>query len=280
MIKLSRIYFRTPWKFENAAGRRRLSVLNKARWMPFTKGPDDIMTETFNQMGYSVDILDPYTAYFLHKMRKPTQPVADLGCGFGIVTKHLLNAGATVIANDISRAHLAEVEDSVPREQRSRLTIVHGDASQLDFPANSLSGIMAGRWVHFLTSPEAYFDFFHRALRWLEPGGSLCVTVHTMKAWSPPEVCAAYEIKRASGMAWPGWVSREMKWEGLRDRLPDRGYAFRLEELKGLVEEIGFHVEKCGLYGLRIPAHPPERQVELAPNNTIGIVASKSISLT
>ncbi|XP_055353994.1 uncharacterized protein LOC129599711 [Paramacrobiotus metropolitanus] len=104
---------------------------------------DGVMQTTRNQMGWSVELIDPYTGIFLKRMHGARQPVADLGCGFGIVTEHLLADGATVIANDIASAHLEEVERRIPEEQRANLTLVARDATQLDFPTDSLAGIMA-----------------------------------------------------------------------------------------------------------------------------------------
>ncbi|XP_055354005.1 uncharacterized protein LOC129599722 [Paramacrobiotus metropolitanus] len=210
---------------------------------------DGVMQTTLNQMGWSVEIVDPYTGIFLKRMHGARQPVADLGCGFGIVTEHLLADGATVIANDIAPAHLEEVKRRIPDEQRANLTLVARDATQLDFPADSLVGIMAGRWVHFLTSP-AFREFFQKAYTWLASGGTLCVTVHAMKAWCAPDVCREYEKNRESGMEWPGWSAN---W----------------------LEDAGFLVEKAGLYDLMIPSYPASYRSYLASQNTIGVVAIK-----
>ncbi|XP_055335018.1 uncharacterized protein LOC129586054 [Paramacrobiotus metropolitanus] len=240
--------------------------------------PAPPMAATHNKMGYSIEAIDPYTGIFLQRMRGARKPVAELGSGFGIVTEHLLAAGATVIANDLSADNLREVEQRVPVEQRSRLTLVPGDATQMTFPDNGLSGIMAGRWVHFLTTPEAYRDFLGKAWTWLEPGGALCITVHTMKAWCPPEVNQEYERKRDSGVEWPGWVNRTMLYEGLTGRVPDLVYAFQPQELKALVEAAGFVVDDIGLYGLALPNHPSTEDNDLAEGNTLGLVAIKPIA--
>ena len=111
------------------------------------------LTKTANGAGWQINALDEYGVAFVEYARTTKRPIADLGVAFGFTSRCLLEAGAHVIANDLSEEMLQELEKSVTAtEQKKRLTLMPGDARELNFPENSLDGIWANRFVSWLES--------------------------------------------------------------------------------------------------------------------------------
>ena len=78
-------------------------------------------------------------------------------------------------ANDLSRDMLSSLENNIPRDQKSRLTLMPGNVLDIDFPKESLGAIFALRFMHFLKGDE-FRRLFKNYYDWLSPGGILVVT--------------------------------------------------------------------------------------------------------
>ena len=78
-------------------------------------------------------------------------------------------------ANDLSREMLGSLEMNIPRDQKSRLTLMPGNVMDIEFPRDSLGAIFALRFMHFLTGDE-FRRLFKSYYDWLSPGGILVVT--------------------------------------------------------------------------------------------------------
>jgi ubiquinone/menaquinone biosynthesis C-methylase UbiE len=100
-------------------------------------------------------------------------PVADVGCGPGMVAAYLATQGVTsVFGVDISPKMIGQAEDLYPG-----LEFRVGDFSKLDTPDNSLAGITA--FYSLIHQPrsevQSVLREFHRVLA---PGGLLLVAYH------------------------------------------------------------------------------------------------------
>ncbi|KAA2265750.1 methyltransferase domain-containing protein [Solihabitans fulvus] len=96
-------------------------------------------------------------------------PVAELGCGPGLITAHLHSLGLAIRGIDLSPKMVA-----VARQRHPELQFDEGSMLDLDLPDESLRGVLA--WYSIIhTPPEqlpVMFAEFHRVLA---PGGHLMI---------------------------------------------------------------------------------------------------------
>ncbi|SEM07739.1 class I SAM-dependent DNA methyltransferase [Nonomuraea pusilla] len=96
-------------------------------------------------------------------------PVADLGCGTGIVTAHLDSLGVRAFGVDLSPGMLA-----VARRNHPELRFEEGSLEALDLPDNHLAAAVC--WYSVVhTPPERQPLVFAELARVLRPGGHLLI---------------------------------------------------------------------------------------------------------
>jgi len=226
------------------------------------------LTKTANGAGWQINALDPYGEIFVEYAKTTRRPIADLGVAFGYTSKCMLDAGAQVIANDLSTEMLEELETSVTKEQKSRLTIMPGDALHLDIAEKSLDGVWANRFLHFL-KPED----IRRALKlfssWLAPGGKLCITVASPYFAQAADFLPEYEKRKAAGAEWPGFMTGEEMPQAWRDAsdFKDCGNLLDTDILQREVQKAGLKVEKC--------SYIPRPYASTNGKEGVGIIAVK-----
>ncbi|XP_055346211.1 uncharacterized protein LOC129593776 [Paramacrobiotus metropolitanus] len=234
---------------------------------------------TLNRQGYCLTHLDPYCKEFIDLMRReaPVLPVADFGCGYGFMTLRLLETGCDVIANDLHEPHLVELHHEKATRFPEALRIIPGDCTQLTFASNSLGGILASRWIHWLTSAEAIRDILKKFYDWLTPDGVACITCGLCAPAATPAAYLEYLRKKEAAEEWPGWLSMSggdiKEWITKLANAPDMYYGFDEDVLVREVELVGFSVEKCGLFGTA--GVTPGSQLE---NSHVGVVARKVLT--
>lgn len=97
---------------------------------------------------------------------RPGARILEIGPGTGLATGELLRHGATVDAVE-QGAHLASVlRERLPEE---RLSIVHGDAHTVPFPANDYDAVVAATTLHWLDTSR----LVPRLASVIRPGGWL-----------------------------------------------------------------------------------------------------------
>jgi ubiquinone/menaquinone biosynthesis C-methylase UbiE len=89
--------------------------------------------------------------------------VADLGCGSGVFTDLLRQAGYDCVGLDISPKLIA-----IGRRRYPSIEFVEGDVEHLPFPAASFDGVLLSGLVHHLPDPSRCAAEVFRVLR---PGG-------------------------------------------------------------------------------------------------------------
>jgi SAM-dependent methyltransferase len=165
---------------------------------------------TLNTCGTMIEIENPHLTASL-KMMDKLKPVADLGVAFGYTSEILLNNGFDVIANDLDPRHLDYLWANVSDEHRRRLKLKPGNALDLDIEADSLGGIVALRWIHFLSGEEIR-KIMQSFYKWLAPNGVLVVTASTpsVNSMLPKEEQPQLDLERIyyervrEGVEWPG----------------------------------------------------------------------------
>ena len=205
--------------------------------------------ETLNQFGCQFNYNDEYVESFLQWAGSTSSSgiIADVGCGFGAMTKRLLDAGAKhIIANDLSKEHLDILLASLSEQDKAKVQLKHGNALELsqDIPPNSLAGIFAGSWLHFLR-PEELRQAFKMFFSLIKPGGKLCVT--TVTCYS--DVMTAQDVvaeRKKAGVEWPGLWTKELYDGPYAHHLPEFMLCLDPDELEREVKAVGFDVDKAG----------------------------------
>jgi SAM-dependent methyltransferase len=116
---------------------------------------------------------------FLATARVPAgSRVLDLGCGTGVLSMALANAGAHVVGVDASAAYL-----EAARRQRGHPSVAyeHGDASRLRFAAGCFDAAVCTLLLDILPDAEAAVAEMRRVTR---PGGIVASALHDF--WGAP----------------------------------------------------------------------------------------------
>ncbi|MFE0171294.1 class I SAM-dependent methyltransferase [Streptomyces sp. NPDC059002] len=121
--------------------------------------------------------LDPWSRAMLAAFAETVRtdglgPVADLGCGPGLVTAHLAGLGVSAFGVDLSPAMV-----ELARRAHPDLTFTVGSMTGLAIGDATLGGILAFYSVHH-TPPEVLPLVFGEFRRTLAPGGHLMVAGH------------------------------------------------------------------------------------------------------
>ena len=114
------------------------------------------------------------------------ESILDLGCGTGYYTRHLVNAGAHVVAAEYAPAYLQQAMAYVGAD---RAAFRVEDAQQLSLGDNAFDKVLMTEVIEHLPDPAASLREARRVLR---PGGLLVVS--TPSRYSPLNV--AYGFKR------------------------------------------------------------------------------------
>jgi ubiquinone/menaquinone biosynthesis C-methylase UbiE len=111
----------------------------------------------------------------------PGMTVADIGCGTGIYTDELLQAGARVTGVDISPEMLAIAAHRTARHGDA-VTFLTGDAATLPFAAASFDMVTSITAMEFFADPRACLQDMYRIVK---PGGRLVVaTLGSLSPWA------------------------------------------------------------------------------------------------
>lgn len=122
--------------------------------------------------GFHADTVAAGILNLLEPIRDRNGLVVELGCGSGLLTRHLVEAGHRVIATDASRAMLALAEGTAPgAEQFAQLVLPDDDIPGCD------AVVAVGHPFSYLPDEESVDRAFVAAAEALRPGGILAVDI-------------------------------------------------------------------------------------------------------
>lgn len=236
-----------------------------------THNTDLIPTE--NGYGWTSTIPNPITCRFLEDIQGRVRPrVIDIGAGLGVATLPALAAGAYVIANDISSAHLQAIKTQASHaETLDRLTTL--EAALPDLPnLEGLDAVHASNVLHFLTGAEMI-----QAACWmwhaLKPGGKAYIQIQSPWVGHYQSFLPEYHRRKALKLAWPGEIrdARQFAAPEVRAITPAFSHVVEVEVGRQLFERSGFDVEYCEYY--RRPGLPKVSWLDGREN--LGLIAAK-----
>jgi SAM-dependent methyltransferase len=205
---------------------------------------------TRNQTGWASSQLNEVSQFFVEFARGAALPVLDIGAAFGIASLAALDAGATVIANDLDPRHLDVILAQAPAEHRKRLLLIPGRFPRhLCFLGDSLAAVHASNVFHFLTGPQVS-QGLASAYHWLAPGGRLFVQAST--PWQKPfqDFVPLFTERRRAGAEWPGWIENTAEVSAHRklSQIPPRLHLLDDQTLAHHARKAAFAIEQCWLY--------------------------------
>jgi SAM-dependent methyltransferase len=206
---------------------------------------------TKNRMGWASERLGEVSELFVKFAARVEGPVLDVGAGYGAASEAALRAGApVVIANDLERRHLEELESRLGLVERDRLRTKTGRFPRaIEFEDGSLWAAHASNVFHFLT-PRQVREGFRKLARWLRPGGRIFVQAATPYQGVWAGFAAEYGRRVAAGNAWPGVVEKVSEYVTHRQRSQMPRWIHLLDDvvLRREAEAAGFAVERAWLY--------------------------------
>ena len=220
---------------------------------------------TQNRTGWASNQLNEVSERFVAHCRFVTRPVLDIGAAFGLASLAAIEAGATVYANDLDPAHLAQI---TPAE---KLILLPGRFPRdFDLPPASLDAVHASNVLHFLPGDDLTRGLA-LARRWLAPGGRLFIQVGTPYQQPFQAFLPTFEARLAAGDPWPGWIPdvRAISQHKKLSQIPPSLHLLDQATLGRLVLAHGFAIERCWTYCRRdLP-----RSMQLDGREGVGLVA-------
>jgi SAM-dependent methyltransferase len=120
--------------------------------------------------GFHADACAPGIVELLRPLRERDGLVVELGCGSGLLTRHLLDAGHRVVATDASPAMLELARDVAPDAEDVRRVVLPGDPIP---PADAI--VSVGHALNYLPDEAAVDRGLVAIAEALRPGGVLAI---------------------------------------------------------------------------------------------------------
>jgi SAM-dependent methyltransferase len=224
-------------------------------------------------MGFMFTEPEAYMTSFVDYAAKTSGPVLDIGAAYGITTISALEKGAFVVANDIDERHLDILKSKIPPSLLKNLELIPGKfPSDLDFPENHFSAILASRVLHFL-HPNLMKQSISVIYKWLKPGGKFFYLGTTPYYGTFKKFLPQYLKNKQEGREWPGFVEDVPFYAPERcQNLPSFYHLIDDELLTQLLVEVGFKIEKMSY----VPAQEGHPQgMKLDGREHLGAIAIK-----
>lgn len=227
---------------------------------------------TLNGMGYMTVTCDRFMREFISFAASCPHPVLDIGAAYGVATSAALEAGATVIANDLDERHLVLMRNALDPRLSSRLITIPGNfPRELRFAPNSLGAILVARVLHFFDG-DLLTESVQKAHEWLAPGGRIFVTAETPYLRNLHRFTPVYEERKKAGSQWPGFLDDVPSIVPKRAaNLPKTMHFLDTDVLTRVFSESGFRIEEATMFAR--PEFPED--IQLDGRESVGLIASK-----
>ena len=228
--------------------------------------------KTLNNMGYMTSTLDEFSSKFIDYSPLAPGPVLDIGAAYGIASLAALEKGATVIANDIEKAHLDILMEKAPDKLKVKLTLKPGAfPDQLKIENDTLGAVLVCRVMHFFDG-----DTIERSAKilfqWIKSGGRAFVVAETPYLKNFQNFIPIYEKRKTAGDSWPGFIDDVMAIAPERGAfLPPKMHLLDPDVLSRTFSNAGFVIEEAQM----IPRKDFPEDLQLDGRESVGIVARK-----
>jgi SAM-dependent methyltransferase len=133
---------------------------------------DDLALVHHRGFGFHADACAPGIVEMLRPIRERDGLVVEIGCGSGLLTRHLLDAGHRVVATDASPAMLDLAREVAPDAEDVRRVALPDDAVP---DADAIVGV--GHALSYLPDEASVDRALVAVARALRPGGVLAIDI-------------------------------------------------------------------------------------------------------
>lgn len=210
---------------------------------------------TLNQTGFMTPDQNPYNLQFIEFAAQCSVPSLEIGAAYGLTSLPALRRGARLVANDIDERHLLLLREQAPQELRANLTLNKRKfPNEMDFPANSLKGILACRVFHFLSEDEME-QGIEKMKHWLIPGGRVfVVTMSPHHRHLKEKFLPLYLKKVKEGNPWPGIIQNMHEYVPHEaEQIPQFVHVMDTDSLGSAFRRHGFTVIQESLFDYTRP---------------------------
>ncbi len=250
-----------------------MSIRQKSKDLDMPTPISDYLVMTLNNRGPVSSYLDDYAKQFIQFAAQQTAPVLELGAAYGFVTIAALEAGATVIANDIESRHLQILYQRTPKRYRDRLILLPGEFPQaLNLAEQSIAGCYISRMLGYL-EPSQLQVGMEKLYRCCKSQAKLFVISSSPFRALYRAIIPIYEQRIKENEQWPGYFTNLKTLVGakLSSYVPEKLHFIDEKILAREVARVGFVVEKAELYTRQdLP-----RKLRYDGREGVAVVASK-----
>ena len=228
--------------------------------------------KTLNNMGYMTSTLDEFSRKFIDYSPHAPGPALDIGAAYGIASLAALEKGATVIANDIEKAHLDILMEKAPDQLKGKLSLEPGSfPDHLTMRNESLGAVLVCRVMHFFDG-ETIEKSAKLLFQWIKKGGKAFVVAETPYLKNFQNFIPIYEKRKQDGVKWPGFIEDVMAIAPERGAfLPPKMHLLDPDVLSRSFANAGFVIEEARM----IPRKDFPEDLQLDGRESVGIVARK-----
>jgi SAM-dependent methyltransferase len=133
---------------------------------------DDLALVHHRGFGFHADMCAPGIIELLQPVRERDGLVVEVGCGSGLLTRHLIDVGHRVVATDASPAMLDLAREVAPDAEDVRRVVLPDDPIP---PADAVVGV--GHAVSYLPDEAAVERALVAVTQALRPGGILAIDI-------------------------------------------------------------------------------------------------------
>lgn len=224
------------------------------------------MIPTYNRYGFVTrELSDSISKEFVDFARQsPSQLFLEVGAGFGVATKYILNGGGRMVMNDLDARHLNAFASTLSDEALSRCKFISGAFPEFDCDKESLSGILMARVLLFLKG-DAIERGLKKAWQWLKEDGKIFIVSATPYQAMSDDFLKLYEERERSNVSWPGEDTncKDYYSKEVYEHLPEKVNLVDRDALRRALHAAGFKVQFLGYLD--------------ESRRTIGCVAQKKI---
>jgi len=179
-----------------------------------------MMIPTLDRQGWIWLYKDEVTESYINFASETGGLMLEIGAGYGHIVVEVLKKGARVIAVDISQEQLEIIKSRAAASGLTGLQVIKAEfPEELDFPAESIDGILISRVFHFFRG-ERIRESLREVHTWLRSGGKVLIVADSVYRSIFKEIIPQYEKNVAQCVEWPGWVENVRKFipQGRLDR--------------------------------------------------------------
>lgn len=241
--------------------------------LPDHKKPDRVRDEipTLNKFGYMKSELEEFSGAFINYAQYALNPILEIGPAYGWITHRALEAGAKVVATDISKEHLEVLLKDTPKDKLDNLSVMWGKfPDEVDFPEGYFDIILASRIFHFLEGVEVE-EGLDKVYKWLSRGGKfICTNCSIYHSSVKGKMQSIFEKRIANKKKWPGIVrSHQEQDEVHKEYSRDFLNVFHIPQLEELLPQHGFKIDRINLFDYPSDPWPDDDK------GHIGFIATK-----